>query len=101
VTRTRDPIGLGSDASGAHPDHHLWRNGRIWWVAFTFHTSDGRKHRVRRTLATSHAAEARLRRDALLAEYARQPGWRLALRFVAREPEPDADGLSPHSLAVA
>ena len=20
-----------------HPDHHLWRNGRLWWIAFTVH----------------------------------------------------------------
>jgi hypothetical protein len=97
VTRTRDSIAFRSDASGAHPDHHLWRNGRIWWVAFTFHTGDGRKHRVRRTLATSDVREARLRRDALLGEYGRRPGWRLALRFVAREPR-SSD--APHALAA-
>ena len=70
---------------GAHPDHHLWRNGRVWWIAFTFHTSDGRKHRVRKSLATSDASEARVKRDRLLARYAAVEGWKLALRFVERE----------------
>jgi hypothetical protein len=63
------------------PDHHLWRNGRIWWIAFTFHTAEGRKYRIRRSLRTSDVGEARANRDALLSEYARRPGWRLALRF--------------------
>jgi hypothetical protein len=100
VTRTREPSGPASDACDPHPDHHLWQNGRIWWVAFTFHTSDGRKHRVRRTLATSDVGAARSRRDALLGEYARRPGWRLALRFVAREPRPGVKSPIPLS-AVA
>ena len=69
-------------ASPANPDHHLWRNGRVWWVAFTFHTHEGKKHRVRRSLATLDVREARRRRDELLAQYASRPGWRLALRFV-------------------
>jgi len=81
-------------ASSANPDHHLWRNGRVWWVAFTFHTHEGRKHRVRRSLATFEAREARAKRDALLAQYASRPGWTLALRFVPargrREPAPRA-----------
>ncbi len=73
------------DASGAPtPDHHLWRNGRVWWIAFTFHTDQGKKHRVRRSLGTPALAEARARRDALLEQYARRPGWSLALRFVSR-----------------
>lgn len=63
-----------------HPDHHLWRNGRTWWIAFTFHFGE-RAYRVRRSLSTTDVAEARARRDELLARYARQPGWQLALRF--------------------
>ena len=80
MTRTREPSGPASAAFDPHPDHHLWRNGRIWWVAFTFHFSE-RKYRVRRSLATAEVAEARARRDQLLERYARQPGWTLALRF--------------------
>jgi hypothetical protein len=56
----------------------------VWWIAFTYHTQDGRKHRVRRTLATSAIEEARAKRDALLARYAAVPGWRLSLRFPGR-----------------
>ena len=50
----------------AHPDHHLWLNGRVWWVAFTFHTGDGRKHRVRKSLGTSDVERARVKRDDVL-----------------------------------
>ncbi len=34
------------------PDHHLWRNGRLWWVAFTVHLPGWQKDRVRLSLAT-------------------------------------------------
>ena len=72
----------------AHPDHHLWRNGNVWWVAFTFHFGE-RKYRVRRSLATREVEEARARRDRLLGQYASKPGWTLALRF-SRHAEEDA-----------
>jgi hypothetical protein len=65
------------------PDHHLWRNGRRWWVAFTYHTEDGRKFRVRRSLGTCDLAEARARRDELLADFERAGDRRLSLRFAA------------------
>ena len=76
---------LALEAHGVHPDHHLWLNGRVWWIAFTFHTPDGRRHRVRRSLATNAVAQAREKRDQLLARYAAVSGWKLALRFVERE----------------
>jgi hypothetical protein len=63
-----------------HPDHHLWRNGNVWWVAFTFHFGE-REYRVRRSLGTRLVAEARLRRDRLLERSAAKPGWSLSLRF--------------------
>jgi hypothetical protein len=40
------PIDPGSEPSrvardpaleDADPNHHLWRNGRLWWIAFTVH----------------------------------------------------------------
>lgn len=72
-----------------HPDHHLWRNGRRWWIAFTFHTADHRKGRVRRSLDTCDLGEARVRRDAFLARFAAQPGRTLSLRYgAAGEPAP-------------
>jgi len=51
------------------PDHHLWRNGRLWWVAFTVHLPGWRKDRVRLSLATADIVEAQRRRDAVLAGY--------------------------------
>jgi hypothetical protein len=77
-----------------HPDHHLWRNGRVWWAAFTVHGPDGSPQRIRTSLRTADLSLARRRRDALLQRAAGLPGWRLALRFVPREggvgPEPVA-----------
>jgi hypothetical protein len=68
----------------ADPDHHLWRNGRLWWVAFTVHLPGWRKDRVRRSLATADVVEARRRRDAVLAAYPLASGCALALRPGAR-----------------
>ena len=63
------------------PDHHLWRNGRIYWVAFTVHLPGWRKERVRRSLGTADLDEARRRRDILLAQFGSEPGITLSLRF--------------------
>ena len=63
-----------------HPDHHLWRNGKRWWVAFTYHTEQ-RKHRIRASLKTTDLLEARVRRDELMAEIAKEAGKQLSLRF--------------------
>ena len=67
-----------------HPDHHLWRNGRLWWVAFTVHLPGWQKGRIRRSLETVDLGEARRRRDALLAEYGARQGLTLSLRPAAR-----------------
>jgi hypothetical protein len=80
-----DPLSASARATDPDPDHHLWRNGRVWWIAFTFHTDCGRKYRVRKSLATKRVVEARTRRDALLARYAAQPKWRLSLRYERRD----------------
>lgn len=72
------------DPGGIHPDHHLWRNGRMWWVAFTVHHPDWTAERVRRSLGTDDLAEARRRRDALLLGYEAACGARLSLRFTRR-----------------
>jgi len=66
------------------PDHHLWRNGRLWWVAFTVHLPGWRKERVRRSLGTTDVREARRRRDALLTRYPSARGCELSLRIAAR-----------------
>ncbi len=63
------------------PDHHLWRNGRLWWIAFTIHKPDWTVERVRRSLGTDDLAEARRRRDAVLRQYRRSGRCELSLRF--------------------
>jgi hypothetical protein len=64
-----------------HPDHHLWRNGRLFWVAFTVHLPGWRKERIRRSLGTDDVLEARRRRDVLFANLAGQPDLTLSLRY--------------------
>jgi len=81
----------GGDA--VHPDHHLWRNGRLWWVAFTVHLPGWQKERVRLSLGTADLCEARQRRDQLLHDYPRTTGCELSLRLDPRrqrkgEPSP-------------
>lgn len=68
-------------SESTHPDHHLWRNGRRWWVAFTVHLPGWRKERVRRSLGTTDLDEARRRRDALFARLATERDVTLSLRF--------------------
>ena len=63
------------------PDHHLWKNGRLYWVAFTVHLPGWRKERVRRSLGTTDLEEARRRRDALFAKLEEEREVRLSLRF--------------------
>ncbi len=56
-----------------NPNHHLWRNGRLWWIAFTVIYDGWRQERIRRSLRTADLDEARTRRDDLLQEYASVP----------------------------
>lgn len=77
--------GLVPDIGAADPDHHLWRNGRLFWVAFTIHIpARWQKHRVRRSLGTADLEEARRRRDELIASYGRTRGIELSLRPAPR-----------------
>jgi hypothetical protein len=66
------------------PDHHLWRNGRLWWIAFTVHLPNWQKERVRLSLGTADLAEARRRRDDLLRRYPEERGCLLSLRSGTR-----------------
>ncbi len=66
--------------TGPSPDHHLWRNGRLWWVAFTVHLPNWTKERVRISLRTDDLDEARRRRDRVLRDYPRERGCALSLR---------------------
>ncbi|NUP94860.1 MAG: hypothetical protein HUU28_01735 [Planctomycetaceae bacterium] len=65
------------------PDHHLWLNGKVWWIAFTYHTADGRKRRLRASLGTHDVQVARRSRDELLDSFERDFGHRPSLRFAA------------------
>ena len=62
----RSPTQSTRDPGISDPDHHLWRNGRLWWVAFTVHLPGWQKERVRRLARHRDLAEARRRRDELL-----------------------------------
>lgn len=46
-------------------NHHLWRNGHRWWIAFTVRLANGQRRRVRRSLGTTDVREARVLRDAI------------------------------------
>ena len=63
------------------PNHHLWRNGRLWWIAFTVHKNDWTAERVRRSLETDDLSEARRRRDRILSGYDGDTRYELSLRF--------------------
>ncbi len=66
------------------PDHHLWRNGRLYWVAFTVHLPGWQKERIRLSLGTDDLDEARRRRDHLLREYPQRRACTLSLRPATR-----------------
>jgi hypothetical protein len=66
------------------PNHHLWRNGRLWWVAFTVHLPGWQKERVRLSLGTADLAEARARRDRVLESYPDSRPCALSLRFLSK-----------------
>jgi len=73
-----------ADPGAFDPDHHLWRNGRLYWVAFTVHLPGWQKERVRLSLGTTDVSEARRRRDALLRGYPAERGCALSLRIAGR-----------------
>jgi hypothetical protein len=54
-----------------NPNHHLWRNGRLWWIAYTVIHDGWRQERIRHSLRTADLAEARRRRDTILARVSR------------------------------
>jgi hypothetical protein len=62
-----------SRAFVSNPNHHLWKNGRLWWIAFTLIHDGWRQERVRQSLGTDSLQEARRRRDSILTLFARGP----------------------------
>ncbi|RPJ71257.1 MAG: hypothetical protein EHM24_12945 [Acidobacteria bacterium] len=73
-----------------NPDHHLWRNGRYWWIAFTLLYHGWRQERVRRSLRTADLEEARRRRDAILEHFACSSDPVLSLRLVPVRQDADS-----------
>jgi hypothetical protein len=67
----------------AEPDHQIWRNGRVWWIAFTFHRGQ-LDERVWFSLQTANVAEECGRRDRILALSARAEDLRISLRLTPR-----------------
>jgi hypothetical protein len=59
-----------SRAFASNPNHHLWKNGRLWWIAFTLIHDGWRQERIRQSLGTDNQLEARRRRDAILSLFA-------------------------------
>ena len=51
----------------SNPDHNLWNNNGTWWCRYTIHKPDYTKDRIARSLHTRNLAEARRRRDELMA----------------------------------
>ncbi|NNL67740.1 MAG: hypothetical protein HKP30_15930 [Myxococcales bacterium] len=74
-------LDAGADPAAVDPDHHLWRNGRYWWVALTTVHEGWRQECVRCSLQTEDLAEARRRRDRLIALLARAEDCGVSLRF--------------------
>jgi hypothetical protein len=91
------PSPVLDELGSAYPDHHLWRNGRLWWIAFTIHRGH-LQERVRHSLGTADRAEARARRDEVLARYAQAADCRLSLRIEPprRRALTDAQRVSVH-----
>lgn len=56
-----------------NPNHHLWKNGRLWWIAFTLIHDGWRQERVRQSLGTDNIKEARRRRDSILSLFGKPP----------------------------
>ncbi len=67
----------------ADPNHHLWRNGRLWWVAFTVHRGHVQE-RVRFSLQTADVAVARRCRDEFLALFTKAEDLKISIRFAPR-----------------
>lgn len=55
-----------------NPNHHLWWNNGSWWLHATLHRADYTKTRLRLPLQTKRIAQARAKRDSLLAQLSAQ-----------------------------
>ena len=67
----------------ADPNHHLWRNGRLWWIAFTVHRGH-KQERIRFSLGTPDVDVARWRRDQVFALYEKAADCKISIRLKPR-----------------
>jgi hypothetical protein len=74
-----------ADPDDVDPDHHLWRNGNLWWIAFTVHRGY-QQERLRFSLKTRDVVEARRRRDAVFALYAAAADCEISIRLKPGRP---------------
>ncbi len=91
------PISVSLAASRAfvnNPNHHLWKNGRLWWIAFTLIHDGWRQERVRQSLGTDNLLEARRRRDSILALFSTERPSRCI------DPDPDFPDLESVNCAI-
>ena len=47
-------------------NHHIWRNGRYWWIHFMVQYDDGTSERIRKSLRVDDVESAREKRDKIL-----------------------------------
>lgn len=83
------------------PNHHLWRNGRLWWIAYTLIHDGWRQERVRHSLGTDNVAEARLRRDRILEHWRHAGGEPIAATLRQFSTRVDPEESSAGSLQIA
>ena len=86
--------------AGADPNHHLWQNGRLWWIAFTVHRGH-LQERVRFSLGTPDVLEARRRRDGVFRLAAEAEDCRISLRFAPRRSPTPASADTAGAVHVA
>ena len=51
-----------------NPDHHLFNNNGTWWIHYTSYPTPQTTQRIRHSLKTRCAKEARAKRDAILGD---------------------------------
>jgi len=83
ISRIVREAGAEADCDEVDPDHHLWRNGRLWWVAFTVHRGH-LQERVRFSLGTDEVELARKRRDQVFAQYDSAADCNISIRLRSR-----------------
>lgn len=63
-----------SQNSLKNKNHHIWLNGKTWWISLTMYSKDGAMTRIRRSLATTNVEAARNLRDNIINQLISTPG---------------------------